>query len=70
MEIFNLDSNTEHRLDIKTVGVWIAIGSGDTCLLIYKAVVARYSDYLPTNQKMLDSFKIGSSTVSHNSITY
>jgi hypothetical protein len=70
MEIFNLDSNTEHRLNIKTMEVWVAIGNGDTCLLIYKAVAARYSDYLPTIQKMLDSFKIGSSTVSHNSTTY
>jgi hypothetical protein len=70
MEIFNLDSNTEHRLNIKTMEVWVAIGNGNTCLLIYKAVAARYSDYLPTIQKMLDSFKIGSSTVSHNSTTY
>jgi hypothetical protein len=70
MEIFNLDSNTEHRLNIKTMEVWVAIGNGDTCLLIYKAVAARYTDYLPTIQKMLDSFKIGSSTVSHNSTTY
>ena len=70
MEIFNLDSNTEHRLNIKTMEVWVAIGNGDTCLLIYKAVAARYPDYLPTIQKMLDSFKIGSSTVSHNSTTY
>lgn len=70
MEIFNLDSNTEHWLNIKTMEVWVAIGNGDTCLLIYKAVAARYSDYLPTIQKMLDSFKVGSSTVSHNSTTY
>jgi hypothetical protein len=70
MEIFNLDSNTEHRLNIKTMEVWVAIGNSNTCLLIYKAVAARYSDYLPTIQKMLDSFKIGSSTVSHNSTTY
>ena len=70
MEIFNLDSNTEHRLNIKTMEVWVAIGNGDTCLLIYKAVAARYSDYLPTIQRMLDSFKVGSSTVSHNSTTY
>jgi len=70
MKIFNLDSNTEHRLNIKTKEVWVAIGNGDTCLLIYKAVAASYSDYLPTIQKMLDSFKIGSSTVSHNSTTY
>jgi hypothetical protein len=69
MEIFNLDSNTEHRLNIKTMEIWVAIGNGDTCLLIYKAVAARYSDYLPIIQKMLDSFKIGSSTVSHNSTT-
>jgi hypothetical protein len=70
MEIFNLDSNTEHRLNIKTMEVWVAIGNGDTCLLIYKAVAARYSDFLPTIQKMLDSFKVGRSTVSHNSTTY
>ena len=70
MEIFNLDSNTEHRLNIKTMEVWVAIGNGDTCLLIYKAVAARYSDYLPTIQRMLDSLKVGSSTVSHNSTTY
>jgi hypothetical protein len=70
MEIFNLDSNTEHRLNIKTMEVWVAIGNGDTCLLMYKAVAARYSDYLPTIQRMLDSFKVGSSTVSHNSTTY
>ncbi|PWU79393.1 MAG: hypothetical protein DLM72_17600 [Candidatus Nitrosopolaris wilkensis] len=70
MEIFNLDSNTEHMLSIKTMEVWVASGNGDTCLLIYKAVAARYSDYLPTIQKMLDSFKIGSSTVSHNSTAF
>jgi hypothetical protein len=70
MEIFNLDSNTEHRLNIKTLEVWVAIGNGDTCLLIYKAVAARYSDYLPAIQKMLDSFKIGNSTVSQYSTTY
>jgi hypothetical protein len=70
MEIFNLDTNTEQRLHLKTMEVWVTIGNGDTYLLIYKAVAARYSDYLPTIQKMLDSFKIGSSTVSHNSTTY
>jgi hypothetical protein len=70
MEIFNLDSNTEHRLIIKTMEVWVAIGNGDTCLLIYKAVAARYSDYLPTIQKMLDSFKLDSRPFSRNSTTY
>ncbi|MDQ6667118.1 MAG: hypothetical protein M3Y53_02705 [Thermoproteota archaeon] len=70
MKIFNLDSNTEHRLNIKTMEIWVAIGNGDTCLLIYKAVAARYSDYLPIIQKMLNSFKIGSSPVSHSYTTY
>lgn len=70
MEIFNIDTNTEQRLHLKTMEVWVTIGNGNTCLLIYKAVAARYSDYLPTIQKMLSSFKIGSSSVSRNSTTY
>jgi hypothetical protein len=56
MEIFNLDTNTEQRLHLKTMEVWVTIVNGNTCLLIYKAVAARYSNYLPT--------------ISHNSTTY
>lgn len=70
MEIFNLDTNTEKRLHLKTMEVWVSIGNGNTCLLEYKAIAARYPDYLPTIQKMFSSFKIGSSSVSHNSTTY
>ena len=38
MEISNLDSNTEVRLHLKTLEVWVTIGNGDTYLLTYKAV--------------------------------
>jgi len=58
MEISNLDSNTKVRLHLKTLEVWVPIGNGDTYLLTYKAVAARYSHYLPTIQKMLASFRI------------
>jgi hypothetical protein len=58
MEISNLDTNTEVRLHLKTLEVWVPIGNGDTYLLTYKAVAARYSHYLPTIQKMLTSFRI------------
>jgi len=58
MEISNLDSNTEVRLHLKTLEVWVTISNGDSYLLTYKAVAARYSHYLPTIQKMLDSFRI------------
>ena len=51
MEIFNLDSNTEHRLNIKTMEVWVAIGNGDTCLLIYKAVAAKIFRLLANNSE-------------------
>ena len=64
MEISNLDSNTEVRLHLKTLEVWVTVGNGDTYLLTYKAVSARYSYYLPTIQKMLSSFRI---TVPNNS---
>jgi hypothetical protein len=64
MEISNLDSNTEIRLHLKTLEAWVTIANGDTYLLTYKAVLARYSNYLPTIQKMLSSFKIA---VSNNS---
>jgi hypothetical protein len=58
MRIFNLDRNTESTLHIKTMNVWVTISNGDTYLLTYKAVAARYQDYVPTIQKMIDSFKI------------
>jgi hypothetical protein len=70
MVIFNLDTNTAQRLQLKTMQVWVTISNGDTYLLNYKAVTSRYSDYLPTIQKIFDSFKIGTSTASHNSTTY
>ena len=38
MEISNLDSNTEVRLHLKTLEVWVTIDNGDTYLLTYKAV--------------------------------
>jgi len=70
--VFNLDTNTVKRIHLKTMEVWVTIANGDTFLLNYKAVAVRYSDYLPTIQKIFESFKIGSSTpiVSHNSTTY
>lgn len=64
MKISNLDSNTEIRLHLKTLEAWVPIANGDTYLLTYKAVVARYSNYLPTIQQMLSSFKIA---ISNNS---
>lgn len=64
MKISNLDSNTEIRLHLKTLEAWVPIANGDTYLLTYKAVVARYSNYLPTIQQMLFSFKIA---ISNNS---
>jgi len=70
MVISSLDTNTAQRLQLTTMEVWVTIANGDTFLLTYKAVAARYSDYLPTMQEIFDSFKIGSSTVSHNSTTY
>jgi hypothetical protein len=70
MVIYNLDTNAVNRIHLKTMEVWVTIANGDTFLLNYKAVAARYSDYLPTIQKIFDSFKIESSTVSHNSTTY
>jgi hypothetical protein len=70
MAISSLDTNTTQRLQLKTMEVWVTIANGDTFLLNYKAAAARYSDYLPTIQEIFDSFKIWSSTVSHNSTTY
>jgi hypothetical protein len=70
MVIFNLDTNTAQRLHLKTMEVWVTTSNGETFLLNYKAVAARYLDYLPTIQKIFDSFMIGSSTASHNSTTY
>jgi hypothetical protein len=64
MRISNLDRNTESTLHIKTMDMWITISNGDTYLLTYKAVASRYQNYLPTIQKMIDSFKIENSTVS------
>jgi hypothetical protein len=58
MEISNLDTNTQTKLDLKTMDVWTTNSNGNTYLLTYKAVNSRYSYYLPTIQKMLDSFKI------------
>jgi hypothetical protein len=58
MQIFNLDKNTESTLFIKTMDVWVTISNGDTYLLTYKALATRYQDYMPTIQKMIDSFKI------------
>jgi hypothetical protein len=70
MVVFNLDTNTVIRIHLKTMEVWVTIANGDTFLLNYKAVAARYSDYLPTIQKIFDSFKIESSTISHNYTIY
>jgi hypothetical protein len=64
MRISNLDRNTESTLHIKTMDMWVTISNGDTYLLTYKAVASRYQNYLPTIQKMIDSFKIENSTVS------
>jgi hypothetical protein len=58
MRIFNLDRNTESILHIRTMDVWVTISNGDTHLLTYKALTTRYQDYMPTIQKMIDSFKI------------
>lgn len=58
MEISNLDRNTQTKLDLRTMDVWTTNGNGNTYLLTYKAVNSRYAYYLPTIQKMLDSFKI------------
>ena len=54
MRMFNLDRNTESTLHIKTMDVWVTISNGDTYLLTYKAGAARYQDYVPTIQKMID----------------
>jgi hypothetical protein len=67
MEISNLDMNTQTKLDLKTMNVWTTNGNGNTYLLTYKAVNSRYTYYLPTIQKMLDSFKIANDCVNQQS---
>jgi hypothetical protein len=66
MQIFNIDRNTESTLQIKTMDAWVTSGNGDTYLLTYKAVTAQYEDYIPTVQKMIDSFRIENSTFVNN----
>jgi hypothetical protein len=66
MQIFNIDKYTESTLQIKTMDVWITSNNGDTYLLTYKAVMAQYDDYIPTVQKMIDSFRIENSTFANN----
>ena len=66
MQIFNIDRNTESTLQIKTMDVWVNGSNGDTYLLTYKAVVAQYEDYVPTVQKMIDSFRVENSTFVNN----
>lgn len=70
MRISNLDRNTESILHIKTMDIWVTISNGDTYLLTYKAVAARYQNYLHTIQKMIDSFKTENSTVFNNTATH
>jgi hypothetical protein len=66
MQIFNIDRNTESTLQIKTMDAWVTSGNGDTYLLTYKAVMAQFEDYIPTVQKMINSFRIGNSTSVNN----
>jgi hypothetical protein len=66
MQIFNIDRNTESNLQIKTMDVWVSSSNGDTYLLTYKAVMAQYEDYVPTVQKMIDSFRVENSTFVNN----
>lgn len=51
-------SNDEETFHLKTLEAWTTIG-GSTYLLIYKAEAAKYPNYLPIIQRMLDSFKVG-----------
>gem|GEM_PF-1674484 len=67
MEISNLDTNTQTKLDLKTMDVWTTNCNGNTYLLTYKAVNSRYAYYLPTIQKMLDSLKIADDCVNQQS---
>jgi hypothetical protein len=66
MQIFNIDKYTESTLQIKTMDAGITSNNGDTYLLTYKAVMAQYDDYIPTVQKMIDSFRIENSTFANN----
>jgi hypothetical protein len=63
MQIFNLDRNSESTVHIKIFDAWVTSSNGDTYLLTYKAAAAKYQDYMPTVQKMIDSFRIENSTV-------
>jgi hypothetical protein len=63
MKIFNLDRNTESTLHIKILDVWITSSSGNTYLLTYKAAADKYQDYMPTVQKMINSFRIENPTI-------
>jgi hypothetical protein len=63
IQIFNLDRNTDSIVHIKAMYVWLAGNDGNTYLITYKAATAEYQDYLPTIQKMIDSFRIENSKV-------
>lgn len=66
MQIFNLDRNTDSTVHIKAMDVWLTSNNGDTYLLTYKATTAEYQDYIPTIQKIIDSFRIENSKVVNN----
>jgi hypothetical protein len=70
MQIFNLDRNTNSTVHIKAMDVWLTSNNGNTYLLTYKAATAEYQDYIPTIQKMIDSFRIENSKVVNNLSTH
>ncbi len=70
IQIFNLDTNTESIVHIKAMDIWLTSNDGDTFLLTYKAATSEYQDYLPTIQKMIDSFIIENSKVVNDLATH
>ena len=70
MQIFNLDRNTQSTLHIKTMDAWVTSSNGNTYLLTYKALMTEYEDYIPTVQKMIDSFRIENSPFINNPVIH
>jgi hypothetical protein len=70
MQIYNLDRNTDSTVHVKAMDIWFTSNNGDTYLLTYKAATAEYQDYIPTIQKMIDSFRIENSKVVNSTATH
>jgi eukaryotic-like serine/threonine-protein kinase len=61
-------SETVQQIPIKTMQVW-TIKDNEAYIITFAGEAAKYSDYLPTIQKMIDSFEFINSTRGSNNST-